>query len=489
MSGAIGGGAIESVAARSGLVPAPSAVRPYQFPAVHRVTLGNGLKLVVAPMPRLPIVTAYALVDVGATADPVGSEGLAALTARTLDEGTGALDGAALTERFESLGTAFEAYADWDSSVARLTVMPSRLDAAFALFAQVLRAPSFPARDVARKRDERLDDLAQQLAEPRGLADQRFTGFLYDKSARYARPGSGNARSVATLDADQVRAFHAQHYGPATTTLILVGDITLEGAVALAELRFGDWRTAAVKPASRVVDAATPARRVVIVAKPDAPQSELRVGHVGVPRSHPDYLAIVVMNALLGGLFSSRINLNLRERHAFTYGASSGYDWRRGAGPFVISTAVKSDITHRAVEEILREIDGLRAAPPTRDELTLATDYLAGVFPIRYESTSSVAGAIAGAEVFGLPADWFATYRDRIQGITPEQVHAAARAHVDPSRLLVLAVGDPAVIAAPLGALGVAPVETQATTDDPSADATDNDANGAGKHSGEAGQA
>jgi zinc protease len=249
--------------------------------------------------------------------------------------------------------------------------------------------------------------------------------------------------------------------------LILVGDITLENAVALAESRLGDWRTPAKAPPARAVDLAVPGRRAVIVAKADAPQSELRVGHVGVPRSHPDYLAIVVMNALLGGLFSSRINLNLREKHAFTYGASSGYDWRRGAGPFVISTAVKSDITHRAVEEILREIDGMRAAPPSREELTLATDYLAGVFPIRYESTSAVAGAIAGAEMFGLPADWFATYRDRIQAITPAQVHEAARAHVDPSRLLVLAVGDPAVITAPLEGLGIAPIVTHPTTFDP----------------------
>ena len=215
------------------------------------------------------------------------------------------------------------------------------------------------------------------------------------------------------------------------------------------------------------VDLAVAGRRAVIVAKADAPQSELRVGHVGVPRSHPDYLAIAVMNAILGGLFSSRINLNLREKHAFTYGASSGYDWRRSAGPFVVSTAVKSDITHRAVEEILREIDAMRAAPPSHEELTLATDYLAGVFPIRFESTSAVAGAIAGAEMFGLPADWFATYRDRVQAITPAQVHAAARAHVDPSRLLVLAVGDPAVIAAPLEGLGLSPIITHPTTFDP----------------------
>ena len=208
-------------------------------------------------------------------------------------------------------------------------------------------------------------------------------------------------------------------------------------------------------------------KRVVIVEKADAPQSELRVGHVGVPRSHPDYLAIVVMNAILGGLFSSRINLNLREKQAFTYGASSGFDWRRGAGPFVVSTAVKSEVTARAVEEILREIDGLRSAPPDPAEVALATDYLAGVFPIRYESTSAVAGALAGATMFGLPDDWFARYRDRIRAITPTAVHAAARAHLDPERLMVLAVGDASVIEAPLAALRLGAVERHASDDDP----------------------
>ena len=472
MSGAASGsaGAVEARAAASGLLPPSGAVRPYQFPRVERVTLGNGLRVLVAPMPRLPVVTVLALVDAGASADPAGAEGVAALTARTLDEGTGALDGAALTERFESLGTAFEASADWDSSVARMTVMPSRLEAAFALFAAVLRAPTFPAADVARKRDERLDDLAQQLAEPRGLADQRFTGYLYAPGSRYARPAGGSARTVAALDAAAVRAFHARHYGPQTTTLIFVGDITVDAAVALAERGAGDWTADATRAALVASPAAADTRRLIVVAKSQAPQSELRVGHVGVARNHPDYLAIVVMNAILGGLFSSRINLNLRERHAFTYGASSGFDWRRGAGPFVVSTAVRSDVTARAVEEILREVDVMRASPPAREELALATDYLAGVFPIRYETTAAVAGALAGAEVFGLPSDWFRTYRDRVQAITPAQVHAAAATQLDPTRLLVLAVGDPDVVGAPLDALGFAPQQTVSASDDPTED-------------------
>jgi predicted Zn-dependent peptidase len=441
-------------------------VRPYQFPAIERATLANGLQVMVVPMHRLPIVTVLALVDVGASADPRGQEGLAAMTARTLDEGTGALDGAALTERFEALGTSFEASADWDSTVARVTVTPSRLDEAVSLFAQVLRAPLFPAVDVDRKREERIDDLAQALAEPRGLADMRFTGLLYS-GARYGRPAAGNARSVEALRAEQLRAFHAATYGPRTTTLIIVGDIGLDAALKLAEAKFGDWHATASAPGAGRVDATEARRRSVIVNKPDAPQTELRLGHVGVPRRHPDHLSIVVMNAILGGLFSSRINLNLREKHAFTYGASSGYDWRRGAGPFVVSTAVKTEVTDRAVQEMLREIEGMRAAPPSAEELSLATDYLAGVFPIRFESTAAVAGAVAGAVVHGLTDEWFRGYRDQVQAITREDVHRAAQAHLDPSRLLLLAVGDAAAIEAPLRALEHGTLEVLSATQDP----------------------
>jgi zinc protease len=467
--------------------PTPTAVRPYQFPGVERSTLANGLRVLVAPMHRLPIVTVLALVDAGASGDPAGQEGLAALTARTLDEGSGALDGAALTERFEALGTSFDATADWDSTVARVTVTPNRLDAALSLFAQVLRTPRFPEADVERKRDERLDDLAQALAEPRGLADMRFTGLLYT-GARFGRPAGGNAASVAGLDAAAVRGFHAAQYRPERTTLIVVGDITTDAAIALALAKFGDWKGAALvsdvsgtnarnreldaaaanAKSARSLDLADARRRTMIITKPDAPQTELRLGHAGVPRRHPDHLAIVVMNAILGGLFSSRINLNLREKNAFTYGASSAFDWRRAAGPFVVSTAVKTEVTSRAVEEILREIDGMRAAAPSESELSLATDYLAGVFPLRFETTSAVAGALAGAVVFDLTDEWFREYRERVQAITSADVLRVAQQHLDPSRLLLVAVGDAAQIEAPLRALKHGSLEVLSASHDPS---------------------
>lgn len=448
--------------------PSPGTARPYHFPAVERIRLANGLRILVARMPRLPLVTVLALVDAGASCDPHGAEGTAGLTARTLTEGTERLGGAALTDRLEALGTSLDGYADWDSTAARFTVMPSRLEEAFSLFTEVLRAPAFPEQDVLRRRDERLADLTQRLAEPRGLADQRFTGFLYAPGSRYSRPAGGTLRSVATLDAASVRAFHQARYAPAMTTLVFAGDITPGEARRLAESTLGDWRSPIAIGGSTPATEGGTSRRAVIVDKPDAPQTELRIGHVGVPRSHPDHLRMVVMNALLGGLFSSRINLNLRERNAFTYGASSGFDWRRDAGPFVVSTAVKSEVTDRAVQEILNEIDGMRSAAPDASELSLATDYLAGVFPLRYESTDAVAGAIANSVIFDLPDDWFLTYRQRVRDITTDDVLAAARTHLDPSRLLVVALGDPTIIRAPLEQLPIGPVRVVPATFDPS---------------------
>jgi zinc protease len=195
-------------------------------------------------------------------------------------------------------------------------------------------------------------------------------------------------------------------------------------------------------------------RRIHIVNKNDAPQSEVRVGHRGVPRSHPDYFPVVVMNALLGGLFSSRLNLNLRERKAYTYGARSAFAWRRGAGPFVVSTAVKTEVTDAAVREIVREIEMLREEPVDATELSVATAYLEGVFPIRYETTYAVAQAIANAEVYSLGDDYYTRYRERVRAVTAADVQKAAETHLHPDELLVLAVGDANAICDPLERLG-----------------------------------
>jgi zinc protease len=439
--------------------PAPTAPRSYHFPAFERRTLPNGMRLVVAPVSKLPLVSITAVVDAGASVERDGEDGVATLTAQLLLEGAGGLDGAALTDRFERIGTSADAHADWDAATVSLTVLAERLPDALALVRDLLRTPEFPDREVARLKDERLAELLQLRAEPGALADEHFARAVYAPTARYATLAGGNATSVRAMTRDVVRGFYNERYRPSTTTLVFAGDVSVDRAAALTRELFGDWEGGAEPTSARAVDASPPTPLVRVVAKTDAPQSELRVGHAGLPRRHPDYFDSTVMNAVLGGLFSSRINLNLREVHGYTYGAFSAFEWRRAAGPFVIQTAVKSDVTGAAVREILREIDRMRSEEISADELTLATSYLDGVFPIRYETTSAIATALSNLVIHDLPEQFYDDYRVRVRGVTTEGVLRAAQRHLHPDRLRIVVVGDPAVVVTPLADIHGAPVD------------------------------
>ncbi|MDB4885781.1 MAG: peptidase domain protein [Gemmatimonadetes bacterium] len=433
--------------------PQPTAPRSYHFPRFERATLHNGLRLVVAPVSKLPLVTVLAIVDAGAVAEPADKQGVAVLTAQLLLEGAGQLDGAALADRFERIGASVDSSADWDVAAVSLTALTAQLPEALALVRDLLRTPTFPEREVSRLREERLAELLQQRAEPGTLADEQFSCAVYAPTARYAAPVSGDVASVRGLQRDDVLAFYQERFHPGATTIVFAGDVTMTQARALADSLFGDW-TGARPPASAApVDTAQPGALTRIIAKVDAPQSELRLGHLGIPRSAPDYFDAVVMNAVLGGLFSSRINLNLREAHGYTYGAFSSFDWRRGRGPFTVSTAVKSDVTAEAVKEILLEIDRMRREEIDETELTLATSYLDGVFPIRYETTSAIAAALANLVIHELPGDYYDRYRERVRAVTTAGVLRAAQAHLHPDALRIVIVGDPATIAEPLRAV------------------------------------
>jgi zinc protease len=460
---------VSAASAKAAPRPAPAAPRSYHFPHFERHTLANGVRVVVAPVSKLPLATAIVLVEAGATAEPAGKAGVAALTAQLLLEGAAGMDGAALAERFERIGASVEAYADWDVAAITLTALSARLPEALALVRDLVREPTFPEREFARLREQRLAELLQQQAEPRGLADEQFSRAVYQPTARYALPSEGDAPSVRALGRDDVRTFYEARYRPAATTLVFAGDLTMGQAIAMTSELFGAWSGAPVAPLAGGVDAGQPGRLLRVVGKSDAPQSELRIGHVGLPRRSNDYFDTVVMNAVLGGLFSSRINLNLREAHGYTYGAFSGFEWRRGSGPFVVHTAVKSDVTGPAVREILSEIERMRSEEISDDELTLATSYLDGVFPIRYETTGAIAGALASLVIHDLPGNYYDEYRARVRGVTTRGVLAAAQAHLHPERLRIVVVGDPAVITSELATVTgmVAEVVNPDTDDTP----------------------
>jgi zinc protease len=438
--------------------PAPTPPRPYHFPSFERSSLSNGLGLLVAPMHKLPIVTVMLVVDAGAMTEPTGRDGVASLTARALLEGTARLSAADLTGRLERIGASVSSDGDWDTAGVGVSVLRAHVEEAVALLGEIVLTPAFPLREVDRLKSERLAEIMQSRAEPRGLADEVFARAAYTPGSRYARQDRGSAESVTPLDPAALAAFHAARYRPAGSTLIMAGDITTVDATAIAERMFAAWRGGAAGPVLLTDSAARATRALHLVERPDAPQSELRVGHVGLPRSHPDYFPVLLMNAILGGLFSSRINLNLRERHAYTYGAHSAFEWRRGAGPFEVSTAVQSDVTAAAAREILHEIDTIRSTPVGADELELATSYLAGVFPIKYETTEAVARALAAMVVFSLPANYFDRYRDQVRAVTAADVRAAAEQHLRPDALQLVVVGDAAAVRGPLDALAFGPV-------------------------------
>jgi predicted Zn-dependent peptidase len=417
------------------------------------------VRILTAQVDKLPIISVLVLIDAGASRDPTGKEGIAALVASSLSEGTARYSGAELAEKFEQLGTSLESGADWDSALVKITVLSEKLEEAMQLVGEVLTSPAFPEREIERLKAERLAEILQLRTEPRGLADEKFAEFLYSARSRYSKPDEGTEDTVRALSRQDAVDFYNANYRASTMTVVVAGDVDHASIMDVVSRTLSDVRKGEVGSTDVEISPRFDREQIHVVHKPDAPQSELRVGHIGLPRRHPDFFPTLVMNAVLGGLFGSRINLNLREAHGYTYGASSYYDWRRNAGPFAVSTAVQSDVTAAALREIMLEIDRIRSEPITESELSLATDYLDGVFPIRYETTSAIASALANLVVYDLPRDYYDRYRQNIRTVSTESVLAAAKAHIHPDRMQIVVVGDSGVVRGPLTELHIGPVQ------------------------------
>ncbi|HEY3336614.1 MAG TPA: pitrilysin family protein [Candidatus Limnocylindrales bacterium] len=440
--------------------PVPGTPRPYEFPHTVRTTLPNGLEVVVTPMPERELIAASFAIRAGAADEPDAVGGATVLAARGLTEGTELRDAIALTEAAERLGASLHAEAGWDATSAGLDVPASRLAAAMELLAEVVRRPAFPESEVERMRDERLTDLIQARSDPRRRADEAYVSSIYAPSSPYHRPAGGTAETVATLTSAELRAVHDRAYAPARSALIVAGDVDADVVLRAAEALFGDWTGGPSADAAPIDDtSAVTGRFVRVVHRPGAVQTEIRVGHPGLTRRHPDFHAVSVMGAILGGLFNSRLNMNLREEKGYTYGASAGFDMRRGRGPFTARAAVNTEVTIPALGEFLRELDRIRQDPVSDAELRAARDFLVGVFPLRFETPGPVAGALAGLFVHRLPHDELARYRDAIEAATAEDVLRVAREHIHPDRTAIILVGDHDAFAGALEAEHLGPIE------------------------------
>jgi predicted Zn-dependent peptidase len=443
--------------------PTPGTPRPYEFPAVERLHLSNGLRLVIANLPGRPLVSASLVLRTGASDEPPAHAGATVLAARALSEGTERFDAIALVEAGERLGASLHADAGWDAMSVSVDVPAPRLEQALDLLAEMALHPTFPKSEVERLRDERLNDLLQAQADPRRRADEAFAATIYEAASPYHRPSGGTRETVAELTPSRLRAAYERGLDPARSALIVGGDLAGLDVPAIAERLLGGWGPAVgASSTGRIVDAGAVRHRFVrVLHRPGAVQTEIRIGHVGVPRRIDDFHALSVMGAILGGLFNSRLNMKLREEKGYTYGAGAGFDLRRAAGPFGARAAVNTEVTVPAVADFLAELDRIRDAPVADSELKAARDFLVGVFPLRFETPGPIVGALSGLIIHELPEDELARYRPAVEAVTIEDVQVAARQRIQPDRAAILLVGDADAFGSDLAAAGFGPVSVE----------------------------
>jgi predicted Zn-dependent peptidase len=425
---------------------------------VSSAALANGLGLRVARLPRLPVVASALVIPAGESTLDADRAGHAVLTGDALEGGTRARSGSELAEALEGIGAALQVSVGWDATTVSVSCLADRWEEAMALLAEVVLQPAFSDEEVTRVRDQQLARLRQRAMDPASLANDRAAELIHAPGVPYGRPASGTLATVGGFDPAAALALAGTHYRPRGGGLVVAGDVDAERVAEVAGRAFGGWEGAAPGGRDFAVTPRFAGATVHLVDRPDAVQSEIRIGHPGAAMGDPAYHALVVMNSVLGGTFTSRLNLNLRERHGFTYGVRSGFAFRRSPGPFSASTAVATDVTAAAVREMMTELRAIATAGPTEDEVEGARDYLAGVFPLRLETTGQVASRIAELIVYDLPDDHHARYRDRIRGVTRADASEAARRHVRPHEATVVVVGAASAVAGALEELGIGPL-------------------------------
>ncbi len=444
--------------------PTPGPAPSLTVPAIQKQVLSNGLPVWIMELHEVPLVQVNLVVMAGSADEHSGQYGVASLTSDMLDEGAGARSSLEIADTIDGLGAQLSTASAVDASGVRLNVPVARLAEALPVMADVALRPTFPAADLERVREERLTSLLQTRDEAASLAALAFARVVFGPGHRYGTATMGTPSTVRGFTRADLAAFHRAHYVPGKAAVLVVGDVTPASVLPLLERQFGGWKATGAARSSLPVPPQVPARRVVIVDKPGAPQSQVRIGWVGPPRSTPDAFALDVMNTMLGGAFSSRLNANLREEHGYTYGAYSLFDMRRVAGSFSAQAGIQTDKTAAAVGEFFHEFQ--RIGTFEASELARTKNNLALGYPAEFETTTQLSRKLEDLLVYGLGDDYFDRYVGRIQAVSAKHVQQAAARHMDPGRFVVVIVGDRTRIEKEVAALGLAPAIETLSVDD-----------------------
>lgn len=436
--------------------PAPAEPKTVGFPSFERTRLTSGLEILLLPRVGVPKVELALLLPAGADRNPLDAPGLASLTASLVDEGTRRRSGPRIAAEVERLGASLSTRADWNAAQLEVELLTKDVDHGLELLAELAREPVFPEAEIDRLRALALTELLRRRDRPSVLAEEALARALYPGTP-YAELLLGTEDSLANLVRSRIAAFHCEHFRPRGAALIAVGDFDTSAVARRIEALFGDWVEPPPPPPPALVAPARGERSVLVIDRPQAAQVELRLGHAGVSRSHPDRNLLMIVNAALGGKFTSRINLNLRERHGYTYGASSRFVDRKGPGPFVISTAVATPVAGAAAREVVGELERIRAEPLASDELEETRSYLIGVFPYTLQTSSGLLGRLEDLAVYELPSDHYDRTLEEIATSGADALLQAARRHIRPDELVLVAAGPAAELKPQLESIG--PVE------------------------------
>jgi predicted Zn-dependent peptidase len=427
------------------------------LPPIVTRELPNGLKLMIVEQHELPLADFVLVVQGGGTLDPAAKGGLANLTSSMLTEGTTSRNSLQIADQIAYLGIGLSAGSNWDASTVSLHTPTSQLDSALALFSDVVLHPSFRPDDFERIRKNRLTNLVQLKDRPTAIADQAYASILYGSEHPYGHNLIGTEASVTGMTTADLQSFYRSNFIPNSATLIIVGDVNALQIENKIKSLFGGWQRGVQTQFTFGNAPKANATTVYLIDKPGAAQSSFRIGSIGVPRSTKDYFALNVMNTILGGSFTSRLNQNLRETHGYTYGARSRFDMRQSAGPFTASAEIVAAKTDSSLVEFMKELNAIRDTVPTV-ELSKAKRYLQLGMPGDFETTQQIANQLVPVVLYNLPLNYYNDYIANIEAVTQADVQRVARQYIDPASLAIVIVGDRKNIEAGLKAINAGPI-------------------------------
>ncbi len=440
--------------------PKPGPAPQVHLPVPQTFALANGLKVYVTEDHALPVVSALVVARAGSDSNPEGKAGLATLTAELMSDGTASRSLEKLAEDQEVLGTSIAPAAQVDGSTTAMTVLTSYAAPGLELLSDVAEHPAFRTEDLERRRKQRLVRIQQETDNVQQMALRVGPRLVFGQTP-YGMPGTGTTESVTALTADDINAFYKGHYGPQDAALVLAGDLTQAQARALAEKYFSSWTGTASAAVTLPAAPAPQPTHVVVVDKPGAPQTALFAFGIGVPANSPEYPTLRVANYTLGGSFASRINMNLREQHGYTYGAQSQYQGFRAGGQFLAGGLVRTDVTAPAAKELMTEIRNFPSHPPTDAELVAAKTALQQSLPGQFETMGATAAAVGSIFLYDRPLDYYATLPAKYNAVTATEVAKMAQEDLHPDQLVIVAAGDRTKIEPALKDAGLGPVEVR----------------------------